>query len=513
MRLPDLPAANIKQRKEMVQSRGVNYTDNYQDGDLAACQNLSNRRWPYLATRNARAQLDDYADVTALTSWNKLITVSGTDLTYDGTVVGTVTAGEKQFATVNTKLVIWPDKVYLDLNEMTVKPLGATATATQAVFDDDQKTVTFTGTGDLTEKFHVGDGVEISGLVTLAENNRSLLIDTLTEDTITIAATSFTAGTESGTIKIERKVPDLDFICESGNRLWGVSNTDKTIYSSALGDPTNFYVYDGLSTGSYALAVGSEGDFTGCCKLSTALLFWKERTLHKVLGDYPAEYVMYTYDIEGLRSGCHRSMTVINDVLFYVGLHGVFTYAGGTPSDISTAFGVHELTQAVGGTDGEKYYLSVLDDDSPAFYTYNPLEGAWLQEDSFRFTNITRIGKDVYMLGSDGTVWLEDSGEDDPNVDWSFQYTPFYETIQGRKRLSRMMFRVELSAGAWIKAEYSADNGVWVEVKKITRKETDTVSMMVAPSRCDQYRVRLTGHGPCIVKAAMREFIVGGYGG
>lgn len=511
MRLPDLPVGDIRNRKEQVPVRGINYSDNINDGDLAVCENLSNRRWPYLATRNKRTQQEGYSGATAITNWNGLVVVQGTDLLYDGTVVGTVTAGEKQFAAVNTKLVIWPDKVYLDMNELSVKPLGATATATKAVFASDKKTVTFTGTGDLTQKFHVGDGVNFSGFQTLVGNNRDLVIKALTSNTITIAAETFTEGTETATITIKRKVPDLDYICESGNRLWGVSNQEKTIYSSVLGDPSNFYVYDGLSTDAYALPVGSEGDFTGCCKLSTALLFWKERTLHKILGDYPAEYVMYTYDIEGLRAGCHRSMTIINDVLFYVGLHGVFTYAGSVPSDISQVFGLHELTEAVGGTDGEKYYLSALDNGSPGLYTFNTLEGVWLKEDSLRFTDTARIGKDVYLLKSDGTVWLEDSMTDDPDVEWIAQYTPFYETIEGRKRFSRIMIRVELASNAWVKCEYSPDNGAWEEVSKITRQKVDTVSIVVTPNRCDQYRVRLTGKGPCVIKGLLREFIAGGY--
>jgi len=517
MRLPDLPISNIRNRKEQVPVRGINFSDEMNDGDLAVCQNLSNRRWPYLATRNARQQQNraantPYTGVTALTNWNGLVAVSGTDLLYQGTKVGDVTAGVKQFAAVNTKLVIWPDKVFLDMNELTVKPLEAQETATKAVFSADQKGVTFTGTGDLTQKFHAGDGVELSGFQTLTGNNRSLVIKTVTADTITIQAATFVTGEETADIIIRRKVPDMDFICESGNRLWGVSNDDKTIYSSVLGDPTNFYVYDGLSTDGYALPIGSEGDFTGCCKLSTSLLFWKERTLHKILGDYPAEYVMYSYDIEGLRAGCHRSMTIINDVLFYVGLHGVFTYAGGSPSDISLNFGTHELTEAVGGTDGEKYYLSALDNGSPALFTFNPNEGAWLQEDSLRFTDTARIGKDVYLLKSDGTVWLEDSLEDDDDVEWVAQYTPFYETIEGRKRLSRIMLRVELAAGAWIKVEYSADDAPWEEVDKVTRQKTDTVSIVTTPHRCDQYRIRMTGKGPCVIKGVLREFIIGGYG-
>ena len=88
------------------------------------------------------------------------------------------------------------------------------------------------------------------------------------------------------------------------NRIWGAEG--KTIYASALGDPTN-YVYDGVSTDSYAVAVGTEGEFTGCIAYSSTVLFWKENCLHKVLGSYPAQYEIYTYTVPGIQKGSEKS--------------------------------------------------------------------------------------------------------------------------------------------------------------------------------------------------------------
>ena len=173
----------------------------------------------------------------------------------------------------------------------------------------------------------------------------------------------------------------MDFICESENRLWGCSNSAQTIYASSMGDPTNFYVYEGLSTDSYALAVGSEGNFTGCCKLSSSVLFWKETKLHKILGGYPAEYSLYTYDIEGLQAGCHKSIQVINEVLFYMGLHGIYAYSGGTPSLISGNFGDRSFTDAVAGNDGDSYYLSAKEGDAHHVLVYEAKYGIWVRED------------------------------------------------------------------------------------------------------------------------------------
>lgn len=508
MRLPSIQIGLRRNRSEIVNTRGLNLSDNVRDGDLAVCWNMASTRWPYLTTRNARAKQTDYSGATAITTWDKLVVVQGTDLLYDGEVVGQVAEGEKQFAVINTKLVIWPDKVYLDTVEKTVKPLGAKATATKAVFT--ANTVTVTGAGDLTSLFVVGDSLTISGLKTLSGNNIDLVIKAVEAGKITATADTLAAGEESGTIVLERRIPDLDFITESGNRLWGVSNKEKTIFASVLGDPTNFYVYEGLSTDSYAVAVGSEGDFTGCIKLSSSILFWKERTLHKMLGDYPAEYSLYDYSLDGLRAGCHKSMQIINDVLFYVGLHGVYTYAGGTPTAISDNLGNHDFEAANGGSDGERYYLSAIDDGVSKLLVYDPRLAVWLQEDDLRVLQFARLGRGVYMVDNRGDVWLADDGAADPKIQWKVRLTPFWETIEGHKRYSKLVLRTELPQGSWLKVEVRCDGGRWQEVTKQVGRSYDATLVRVAPHRCDKFEVRISGEGPCTIQNLMREFSVGG---
>ena len=125
MYLPQIPYNVSKTKSEIMAMRGINWSDRIQDGDLRDAKNLSARRYPYIATRRGRKQLETYENATALTAWGKLVAVQGTDLLYDGEVVGQVSEGEKQFAVVNTKMVIFPDKVYLDIGTKEIKPLGA----------------------------------------------------------------------------------------------------------------------------------------------------------------------------------------------------------------------------------------------------------------------------------------------------------------------------------------------------------------------------------------------------
>lgn len=513
MMLPQISNNVGKSKSEIVSMRGINWSDQLQDGDMRDSLNLSARRYPYITTRRAREKQKKTADSyysggTALTAWGKLVAVEGTNLLYDGEVVGQVTAGEKQFAVVNTKMVIWPDKVYLDMNTKSVKPLGDSTTGSGAVFTT--STMKVTGWGDLTQHFKQGDAVTLSGCTTEAANNKDFVIKGVSADTITVTDNTFTEATEASTsIKIERKIPDMDFICESENRLWGCSNSAQTIYASSMGDPTNFYVYEGLSTDSYALAVGSEGNFTGCCKLSSSVLFWKETKLHKILGGYPAEYSLYTYDIEGLQSGCHKSMQVINEVLFYMGLHGIYAYSGGTPSLISGNFGDRSFTDAVAGNDGDSYYLSAKEGDAHHFLVYEAKYGIWVREDDTAAVDFARIGKDLYFMDSSGSVWLADSKQDDTGMEWMVQFAPFYETVEGRKTYSKLLLRMELPKGSYLIAETRADGQIWRECGKVVGRDYDAIPVRISMNRCDKFEIRLRGKGPCTILSMLREFSVG----
>lgn len=507
MRVPNVPNDLSGNRVEIVQMRGINWSDATQNGDLRDGQNLSAHRWPYITARKGRAKQETYSGATALTAYDKLIVVQGTSLLYDGKVVGTVTEGEKQFAAVNTKMVIWPDKVYLDMQTNTVQPLGADMTGTGATFTTN--TMTVSGWGDLTTKFKAGDCITISGCTAETGNNKDIVIKAITDTVITVKDDGFTEATETGSVTLERKIPDMDFICESENRLWGCSSNAQTVYASSLGDPTNFYTFEGLSTDSYALAVGTEGAFTGCCKLSSSVLFWKETKLHKMLGSYPAEYSMYAYEMEGLQGGCHKSQQVINDTLFYKGVHGVYAYSGGTPSRISDSFGERELSEVVAGTDGESYYISAKDGDVYRLLVYETKYGIWVPEDDVRARDFARVGKKLYMLGTDGYIYLID-GEDTPDkLPWMAQFTPMYETLQGRKTYSKLLLRLELPKGSYVTVRARFDGKTWMDVGRAVGKDNDVIPMRISTNRCDKFELRLEGVGACSVLGISREFTLG----
>lgn len=603
MNLPYMAGTRAKTRRQIVSFGGINYSREAREGELAESTGLSCAQWPCLSQRAGRKTAGTYAAPTALYARGKLCVVDGTDLVYGDQTVGQVTPGPKQFAVINTKLVIFPDQVYYDTASGVFGSLGAkleavggmasftdnsltftaqgwkdqkgpertlegqTGSSSVAVYTgaavdpatgaltmsgESAKTVSALSEGDLVQLgcgageylavkraamrwdgtwgvtgtphsaaavacpaletlFHAGDAVELSGCVDCAASNGSHIIRGVSGRTLRFDDSSFSqTGSETGAVCVERRVPELSCVCECDNRIWGAEG--QTIYASALGDPTNFFVYDGLATDSYAAAVGTDGDFTGCVAYSSTVLFFKEDCVHRVLGSYPAQYEIYTYRIPGIQAGSERSLCIVNETLYYKGRAGVYAYAGGSPELISRCFGLRRFDCAAAGSDGERYYISMRGEGGGwELYTYDTRRCVWLREDATHAVDFASLDGTLYYLdGDSGRVVMTGQAEnEDGPVEWSAELCPFDEVTHARKGYSKLYLRCGLDAGAWLKAEVSADGGPWQLAYTTHDERARTALVPILPTRCDCFRVRLSGKGECVVKSVVREFTVG----
>ena len=363
--------------------------------------------------------------------------------------------------------------------------------------------------------FKVGDRVRISGCVTYTDNN------TPENEVVTISAVDdyeltfdipedFDAGTDAGAVKVEKPVPDLDFICESDNRLWGVNSETRTIYASALGDPTDFWSLGLLSTDAFQAAVGTDGDWTGICKAGGGVCCWKEHTLHKVLGSYPANYQINTYSVPGVQAGCARSMQNINETLYYKGVDGIYAYGGGTPSLVSPGFDGVQFDYAVGGAGNGKYYISMLrrDTESYGMYELDLDTGFWLKTDNTKCSAYATLDNVVYAAIGRGVYGLQTAANSD-GVSWLAEFVPFTETALSRKKYKRLLLRIDMDAGSELRIETMLDRDRWrIAYEKRAAHEV-TLRVPLTMGRCDRFALRISGSGGVVIYALEREFIFG----
>lgn len=525
--LPQLPAQRQMKKTQVLQLRGLDLSDNHYEGSMSDCKNITSDRFPYFTTRKGREKVSDYSDVSSITSWDGLVVVSGTKLYYKGELVeGSLTEGPKQFACINTKIVIMPDKKYLDMRTMALVDMavsiGITDSVTTVEPDEGDTTqqmiIASTSYVDTFSALVNGDVVK----VTLEDDVFDLTFDSVAENASTTVVTFQTGGSgnfenktyTTGTRKVERRIPDFDYICEANNRIWGCVNDEQTIYASALGDPTNFYDYSGESTDSYAVPVGSAGKFTGCHKLGASVLFFKEDTLHKILGDYPSNYSIYSYSMDGVKDGCSKSMQVINEQMVYLSRNGVCMYSGGSASIISQALGNKKFENGVSGTDGEYYYLSCKEGNNQHLLVFDIKRNMWLREDDMKVVDFANDGGYLYALNdADDKLYILNKG--DFNEDWYIQFNPIYEmetknrVAFGKKHYVKLIIRAELDKGNYAVVKARCDGGRWEEVGKIVGASKDVVIKTLAINRCDKFEIRFEGEGTFTLLNMDRLFTIG----
>lgn len=308
-----------------------------------------------------------------------------------------------------------------------------------------------------------------------------------------------------GTLLIKRNIPQMDFVVEKNNRLWGCSSENHEIYASALGDPTNWYSYQGIASDSYAATIGSQGEFTGIASVDDLTVFFKEDCLHIVRGDMPSNYTIETVYGAGLQKGSEKSLRVINEVLYYKGRDGVYAFNGLLPVKISEDLGNETYYNAAAGELGNKYYISMKDGDGNwHMFVYDTKRELWFREDNACASVFSRLGYELYYLSADelysvnGTnegfeSWI---GEEETDFEWYAVTGDIGIDSADNKYISKLQFRMEAEKGTQIAIDVQYDkSGIW-ECKYMHNPTTLRVfTVPIIPRRCDTMKIRLRGKG------------------
>ena len=325
------------------------------------------------------------------------------------------------------------------------------------------------------------------------------------DDYIVVVGIMETTRIISDSITISRKMPHMDFIVESNNRLWGCRygeniNGDvvNEIYASKLGDFKNWNCFMGLSTDSYAVSVGTDGQFTGAITHLGYPLFFKETVLHKVYGDYPANIQVQDTACRGVQKGCDRSMAIVNEVLYYKARSGVCAYDGSLPVEVSYAFGDVRYTNAVGGSHGNKYYICMQDTAGQYhLFVYDTAKSLWHKEDDLQADAFCSCDDEMYCASGDQIITMLGSDAEDPDdVQWMVETGEIGISSPDMKYISRLTIRMSMDIGAEVRffAQYDLSDE-WEHVCTLEGTNLRSFSIPIRPKRCDHMRLRIEGEG------------------
>lgn len=576
------PLSEIPTSREMIQEfRGYNRKLRIAENEFRDMGNMSSSYYPVLSPREKRGIFTSITSPNGLFAKSNLFWVDGTALYVDGVVVEGLTLADsaKQFVSMGAYLLIWPDKVFYNTADESYGNLGASVTITGEVSctlcntdgtDYDTPTISATAPedpadGDLWidthntihvlrqyslaldtwasvtttyvkisatgvgEDFSAGDGVTISGLSNDNLNGKFVL-HAAGDDYIIVTAIIDETVSQTGGLTVAREIPDMDFLTECDNRVWGCSSTNHEVYACKLGDPFNWNVFAGISTDSYAATIGSDGDFTGAITHQGYVLFFKEAVLHQVLGNKPSSYNITTTPCRGVEEGSEKSTAIVNEVLFYKARNGVCAFDGTLPVSISDAFGDAVYKNAVAGALGDKYYVSMEDSaGNHTLFVYDTVKRFWHKEDATEAAYFAAFEGELFYIDSDtskimtvnGRLSIHDSGDQYDAEDGEAESDPAWYVETGEiglelpdsKYVSRILIRMDINTEnpVTVKAEYDSA-GSWTTVATITPTATAIRSYRVpiVPRRCDHMRLRISGTGDAKLYSITKTIEQGG---
>ena len=567
MKYPTLP---VKQSgRQMVDIfKGYNHNLRINDGEFFDMKNLTSDHYPVLSPRGKRGVYAEPASPQGLIAKDSLCYVDGSDFVMNEYRVNLnlSTAEEdcpKKLISMGAYVIIMPDKMWINTLDLTKfgsieasfttkadvtfelctidgdEYAGTTVSAQEpenpenmALWLDTSSTphslkqysatssvwvsiattyvkIISTGIGAAFEQY---DGVKISGVKdeSLQDLNANMVIWEKSDDYIVVVGivdTRITQTVADGAITIERKMPNLDFITEAQNRLWGCRYGVATngevvneIYCCKLGDFKNWNCSMGISTDSWSVSVGTDGQWTGATTHLGHPVFFKETCLHKVYISSSGAHRVQDTACRGVQKGCEDSLAIVGETLFYKARSGVCTYDGSLPAESSYAFGNEAYSEAVGGAHGNKYYVSMKDADGEwCMFVYDASKGVWHKEDNLHADCFCSCRGEMYAIDADSKkiiTMLGSGTEDTADVEWMAETGELALSSPDMKYVSRLNVRMALDndATADFYMQYDLDDE-WVHIGTIRGSSLRSFPFSIRPRRCDHMRMRIEGVG------------------
>lgn len=373
--------------------------------------------------------------------------------------------------------------------------------------------------------FEQYDGVQIGGILdeSLVELNGSHVIWEKGDNHIVVVGMIdqvMTQTEDEGTITVKREMPVLDYVCEAGNRLWGChygiaknGEVVNEIYASKLGDFRNWETFMGISTDSWRGSVGSDGRFTGAVALGGYPIFFKETCLHKIYISPSGGHQVQDTVCRGVARGSEKSLAIVNERLYYKSRTGVCCYDGSLPEEISYALGDVSYTNAVGGSIGNKYYISMTDAAGyQHLYVHDTLRNMWHREDDLAVAEFCTCRGELYALTKTGEIlgMLGTGIQYEASLPWVAETGDLLLENPDAKYINRLLLRLSAAEDATIRifAEYDKFPE-WESVGEYHGGSLGSITLPIRPRRCDHLRLRFEGKGD-IRLYSITKYIVGG---
>lgn len=580
MKLPSLNVTN-DQITMINQFLGLNMNYNISESEFSDMQNMTNDFFPAIGNRKSRGMIRVLTEPQGAIGGNALSFVDDDKFYYDESYICDLqtTGKERQMVAMGAYIVIFPDGViynthtgevsYIENSVTTaVNPTFTLCKLDGTNFTNDNTTTSSSEPGDHSKPYWIDTSADPVVIKMWSDNttswnpigttyvkvaatgigvgfkaydaarfedvdnspaiyngqdfNTTNLIYDRGDDFVVIAGLINKVFTNSKPITISREMPEMDYVAEMGNRIFGCSSSKHEIYASKLGDPTNWNCYAGLDSDSYAATVGMQDEFTGMAAYSGYVFFFNDSGYHKLFGNKPSNFELTWKPGRGVQLGSYKSICVVNNYLMFKSRDGVCLFDGSTRL-VSDKLGSMPLYDAVAGSYRDKYYVSMRDDDyNFRVYVYDTSKGTWCIEDNKELLYCVYADGGMYMIDRAKQLYLvnqekmfvkrfprlddypaEDSypgstllGTFENTFEWMLETGDIGLNSPYQKYIKRFDVRISIEPESFVRFEVSYDStDDWNVLMNYNATKERSFTIPLYVQRHDHMRLRISGYG------------------
>ncbi len=424
-RLPArLPATPRRERMRLTSFGGLDM-GGHRPWSMADMKNLSPRKAPFLATRLPRELLcpaqgsgtphgmalmeGDLYFVEGRTLFRIADVASAVRAGVTVETVGTLSDTDKILTVFDDRLLILPDKQYVDAADGLLHPMELDSGVLRQIRFSGRILTLPAGASWQTMGFRQGDSIYVINADDVNPAPEGYYRLEVVTASMAMISSEFPVLTTSDA-RIKRVVPDMDGMGVCGNRLFGYRG--KEIYIGAEGETFGWQGEQADGRGPATLHAGSEGDITACAQWQSYMMFFKHSSVLRVVGNRSDSFSLVEMAAPGIPKGLAHTLCEICGELYYQSDAGVYRF--GTVAQKPVGIGKLGDARPVGGcggTDGECYYLDLVTETTDGIpthrrYLYKPGADTWYAEDNIRAKDTVSMDGFICTRDADGRLWV-----------------------------------------------------------------------------------------------------------
>lgn len=319
--------------------------------------------------------------------------------------------------------------------------------------------------------------------------------------------------------KLQKNVPQMDYITVSQNRIWGCSSENHEIYACKQGDATAWYQYAGLSSDSYAVTIPNGDKFTGAVTYSDMPYFFTENMAYSIMGNKPKNYQVQNYELRGVEDGAYRTIAQKDGYVYYKSKSGIERFNGNNAQSLTEYLDLEGMKGYVGQTNNDKYFVFLGTDENADLYVYDIKKRLWHKERNIKpessSMDMVELDNNLYLASGDIAQGefiklIRINGKAKEVADILLNNIPEYDTPKWfvesgefngdsilKKYITKLMFEMKLEQGSKISISFMYDDsGEWEEVFRTTDKHVKKlINVPLLVRRCERIRYKIKGLG------------------